>query len=277
MMLHWDGLQVRIPDTMEPATLDRGFIRLVGPGLPTVNLRFGPEKRRFDPQRDGRRILRAAGLAQEPLAPCRKPWAGQILGDLYSCKDRLYVVQFNESRGVAAALFSASPPSDLAERIITSLGWTPFEKWRRWSCYDITFETPPGYELKKAVFQPGRFQLTFSKGSSVLSFDRLAPADILLGDMTLIAWCKQHLLRDISSETTILPRSGTEAECVRKPSFIYRFMPWLPGLSQPLRGKIRHIPEDNKILALTTQGRQMADVFYERLQTSYANIPPVKN
>lgn len=275
-MLSWDGLQVRIPDTMEPATLDRGFIRLVGPELPTVSLRFGPEKRRFDPQRDGRRILRAAGLAQGPLAPCRELWSGRLQGDLYSCSDKLYVVQFSESRGVAAALFSASPPSELAERIITSLAWTPLENWRRWNCYDITFETPPGYELKKAVFRPGRFQLTFSRGNSVLSFDRLAPADILLGDMTLVAWCRQHLFRDPGFETAILSRSETEAECIRKPSFMYRILPWLPGLSQPLRGIIRQIPEGNKILVLTAQGPHIADVIYDRLNTSYATILPVK-
>ena len=60
MMLLWDGLQVEIPKGMEPAALDRGFIRLIGSKMPTVSLRFGPEKRKFDPRRDGRRILRAA-------------------------------------------------------------------------------------------------------------------------------------------------------------------------------------------------------------------------
>ena len=67
MMLLWDGLQVQLPETMEPATLDRGFIRLAGATPPTVSLRFGPEKRPFDPQRDGRRLFRAAGLVQEPF------------------------------------------------------------------------------------------------------------------------------------------------------------------------------------------------------------------
>ena len=60
MLLIWDGLQVQIPRTMEPVILDRGFIRLVGPELPTVELRFAPEKRPFDPHKDPRRILRAA-------------------------------------------------------------------------------------------------------------------------------------------------------------------------------------------------------------------------
>ena len=241
-----------------------------------MDLRFGPEKRRFDPQRDGRRILRAAGLAQESFERCREPWSQNRHGDLYSSSSRLYVLQFGESRGVVAVLFSGSPPSAMAEGIITSLAWTPPDTWRRWCCYDIAFETPPGYELKKAVFRPGRFHLTFTKGSSVLSFDRLAPANILLDDMTLPSWFRQHLRHDPGSEATVLPRSETEADCVREPSFVYRFLPWLPGLCQPLRGKIRHIPEGNKILVLTAQGPRVADAIYDRLHTSYAIIPSIK-
>lgn len=276
-MLGWDGLQVQIPEAMEPATLDRGFIRLIGPELPTVNLRFGPEKRRFDPQRDGRRILRAAGLAQEPFETCREQWSHHLIGDLYSSSSsRLYVLQFRESRGVVAALFSVPPPSSMAEGIITSLTWTSSDTWRCWYCYDIAFETPPGYELKKAVFRPGRFHLTFTKGRSALSFDRLAPANVLLGNMTLTSWYRQHLLHDPGSDVTVTPRSDTAADCVRKPSFVYRTCPWLPGLRQPLRGKIRHIPEGNKILILTAQGQYIADAVYDRLHTSYATIPSVK-
>lgn len=276
-MLGWDGLQVQIPGAMEPATLDRGFIRLFGAELPTVSLRFGPEKRRFDPQRDGRRILRAAGLAQEPFAACREPWSRHLSGDLYSSSSsRLYVLQCRESRGVVAALFSAPPPAAMAEGIITSLTWTSSDSWRCWSCYDIAFETPPGYELKQAVFRPGRFHLAFTKGRSVLRFDRLAPADVLLGDMTLSCWYRQYLLRDPGSQVTVIPRNDTAADCLRKPSFGYRTFPWLPGLRQPLRGRIRHIPEGNKILVLTAQGPHIAEAVYDRLHTSYAIIPSVK-
>ncbi|HCU69185.1 MAG TPA: hypothetical protein DGF30_08175, partial [Desulfomicrobium sp.] len=71
--LRWDGLRVSIPDGMEPAVLDRGFIRLSRPdhGLGTgggqagsLELRFGPEKSPFNPDRDGRRLLKACGLPE---------------------------------------------------------------------------------------------------------------------------------------------------------------------------------------------------------------------
>ncbi len=270
MMLLWDGLQVRIPHKMEPATLDRGFIRLFGPELPAVDLRFGPERRQFDPHRDGRRILRAAGLSQEPFEPCRESWSRHLQGNLHS-SSRLYLFQFRESRGVVATLFSVPPPPGLAEAIFTSLAWTPPNTWRRWCCYDITFETPPGYVLSKAVFRPGWFYLTFTKGSSVLTFDRLAPANALLDNMTLISWYRQHFHRDLGCGATILPRSDTEADLVKKPSLLYRAFPWLPGLCLPLRGKIRHVHEGNKILILTEQGTHVADAVSHRLHTSYAN------
>ena len=274
-MLLWDGLRVQIPETMAPATLDRGYIRLVGSELPTVSLRFGPEKQQFHPHRDGRRILRASGLAEEPLERCREAWTDHLQGDLY-CSSRLYIAHFMKSRSLVAALFSAPPPPGTVEEIFMSLAWTPTASWRRWCCYDITFETPPEYLLSKAVFQPGRFRVTVSKGRSVLRFDRLAPANVLLGELTLTAWYRKNLYQEIGPEVTISPRSDTETDFFRSPSLAYRILPWLPGLHQPLRGKIRHLVEGNKILALTEEGPFAAEAIAGRLHNSYANFPAVK-
>ncbi len=269
MILLWDGLQVQVPHTMEPATLDRGYIRLFGPELPTVDLRFGPEKKPFDPHRDGQRILRAAGLSQVALEPCIESWSQHLQGTLYH-GSRLYVVQFGESRGVVAVLFSAPPPSAMVESLVTSLAWTPLDAWRRWCCYDITFETPAGYILTKAVFRPGRFRLMFAKKYSVLTFDRLAPANTLLGNMPLLTWCEQHVWREFGTDVKIIPQGPSEAEFIQKPSLLYRALAWLPGLYLPLKGKIRLLLEDNKVLILTEQGPHIADAISHRLHTSYA-------
>ncbi len=273
-MLLWDGLRIQIPETMAPATLDRGFIRLVGSELPTVNLRFGAEKQQFHPHRDGRRILRASGLAEEPLEKCRKSWSAHLRGDLY-CNSRLYIVHFTKSRSLVAALFSAPPPPGTVEEIFMSLAWTPTDSWRRWCCYDITFETPPEYLLSKAVFQPGRFGVTVSKGCSVLRFDRFAPANVLLGGLTLHSWCREKMCQEIGAEVTINPRSDTETDFSRSPSLAYRIFPRLPGLRQSLRGKIRHLVVGNKILVLTEEGPFEAELIASRLHSSYANFPVV--
>ncbi len=275
MMLIWDGLQVQIPETMQPATLDRGFVRFVGPELPTVSLRFGAEKRPFDAQRDGRRLLQAAGMPKEPLQRCKETWTIGLPGDLY-CSSRMYVLQLRNSQGIVAALFSALPAEEMVEELFTSLAWTPPDTWRRWYCYDMMFETPPEYLLSQAVFQPGRFQLKFSKGRSLLHFDRLAPANVLLGAMSLAAFCKQHLQKEVGHELTITPRGDAEADLHREPPRISRILPWLPGLGRPLRGKIRHLAGSNKIFILTEQGLPLPEAIANRLHASYANIPLVK-
>ena len=275
MMLIWDGLQVQIPKEMEPATLDRGFIRLVGSKMPTASLRFGHEKRRFDPRRDGRRILRAAGLPQEPLRKCEETWTRQIPGDLYR-SSLLCVVQLSGSRAVVAALFSAPPPAGMAETILASLAWTPTEAWRRWHCYDITFETPPSYLLKTAAFQPGRFLLKFTKGRSELTFDRLAPASVLLTGMTFVTWCEQYISRNLGHTIKMHRRKDTEVDFETRPSLLHRLLPWLPGQRPPLQGKARHIPEENKVLILTEQGPPIPAEMSNRLHDNYAIIPPLK-
>lgn len=268
-MLIWDGLQVQIPERMEPAILDRGYIRLFGEELPTIDFRFGAEKSPFDPHKDGRRILRAAGLAKETLESCSEPWTDDLPGILYN-SSRLYVLQFRESLGVVAALFSEPPPPDMVQIIFTSLNWFPPGAWRRWCCYDLTFETPPDYAIHKAVFHPGRFHLTFSKGSRKLIFDRLAPANVLLANTNLVSWCKQNQRYAPAGATTILSVSDTEADIFIKPSFLSRTLPWLPGFGRSLRGKIRHDLEENKILMLAEQGPKMTDTYYQRILAGYA-------
>ncbi len=276
MLLIWDGLQVQIPRTMEPVILDRGFIRLVGPELPTVELRFAPEKRPFDPHKDPRRILRAAELSGQTLDPCGEPWAQRLPGNLYT-SDRLSLLQFRDSRGLVAILFSAPPPPNMAQTILTSLHWVSPRTWRRWCCYDITFETPPDYALDKAVFRPGRFHLTFTHGPGKLIFDRLAPANVLLDHTNLVAWCRQYLGDGADSGTTIVSVGDTEVDVFTKPSYFYRTLPWLPGLHPPLRGKIRHVVEGNKILVVTEQGPEMTAATYHRILTSYAITPSLQS
>lgn len=273
-MLIWDGLRLQIPQTMEPTTLDREFIRLSGPELPTIDFRFAPGKDIFDPHKDGRRLLHAAGLLQETIEPCREPWAHALPGNLYNCS-RLYVLQFRESLGVVAILFSEPPPADMVQGIINSLNWFPPGTWRRWCCYDITFEIPPDYTLQKAVFNPGRFHITFTLGRKRLIFDRLAPANVLLNTTDLITWCRQNQRYGPAGRTTILPVSDTEVDVFVQPSVVWKAFPWLPGRGVPIRTKIRHVLLENKILVVAEVGSDMKNANSQRIFTSYATISSI--
>lgn len=257
---------------MTVVDLDCGFIRMRGPSLPTVEFRFGPENMRFDPDKDGRRILEAAGMQGKKLQSFNEAWTLGLPGKLYH-HARLYLFHLQKSQGLVAMLFSESPPPGIVKALITSLHWLPGNVWRSWSCYDMRFETPPDFTLVKARFKPGRFTLSFSHGSGKLIYDRLAPANVLLSGSSLPSWCRHNLLHGTAKDATIIPRSDTEVDLHQKGSLFSRTLPWLPGFRRSMRGRVLHDPENNKLLIVTTQGSSMTDATFARLVDSYAAIP----
>jgi len=272
MKLIWDGLQVQIPQKMEAAILDRGYIRLSGPQGPTIDFRFAAGQRPFSAGRDGKRIQKAAGLVPEVLTECKEPWADALPGTLYH-SSRLFILQFQQTANIVAIHFSTLPPLSLVKELVTSLNWFPLTDWRPWSCYDIRFQTPPNYSLKTAGFQPGRFHLGFNSAGNKLIFDRLAPANVLLGKSGLIDWLRNNLPLAARSTTTLLAKSQTEVDFMQPASSLYKIFPWLPGLRQPISGKIRHVLESNKLLILSQQGRTLQEATCRRIHDSYASIP----
>ena len=271
MKLSWDGLQVHIPQKMEAAILDRGYIRLSEPHGPTIDLRFAAGQRPFAADRDGKRIQKAAGLVAEVLTRCKDPWADALPGPLFH-SSRLFILQFQQTASVVAVHFSVAPPISLVKELVTSLDWFPLAAWRPWSCYDITFQTPPDYSLKTARFQPGRFHLGFISAGNKLIFDRLAPANVLLGKSSLVDWLQNNLPRAANSTTTILAESETEVDFMQPASSLYKIFPWLPGLRPPVSGKIRHVLESNKLLILSQQGQSLQEATWRRIHDSYASI-----
>ncbi len=265
--LRWDGLRVMVPADWEPVVLDCGFIRLADQDGQSVELRFAPETKRFDPARDGRRLLRAAGLKQTALEPCREQWCREIHADVLH-GDRLHVLRFRDT--VVAVLFSSLPPSAALRGLLTSLDWTPPDSWRDWACFDLRFETPPQALLVGASFRPGAFRLDFRLGLSELAFRRLAPADVLLAGSDLTTWLEQFLRREHDAGMAVTPQGDREARFTHRPGPLYRLLPGLPGAAPRLRGMARHDARHNKLLILTEHGRPCPRPVFDRLWTSYA-------
>jgi hypothetical protein len=278
MTLSWDGIRADIPAGMEPVVLDKGFVRLAGSGLPVLDLRFAPEKAPFHPVRDGRRLLKAAGL-QGPLRPFDPPWSGRVRGPVWSEAERggrLFAVHFPRARGVAAALFASPPPEEILRSLLRSLDWTPPEAWRTWSCFDLAFETPPGAALTRASFKPGAFHLEFALRGSRLILDRLAPAGVILGDRDLADWLEGFARREHDPEARVVPEGPDRARFhVPEPAW-RRHLAWLPRVKAALRGHGRLETAGNRILVVSEKGRLMPQPDFERIVRAYA-APPVTN
>jgi hypothetical protein len=271
--LGWDGLRVDIPANMEPMILDRGFVRIAGPDLPVLDLRFGPEKAPFTPDKDGPRLLKASGIGDARLAPFRAPWTGRMGGDIWaapSAEARLFVLRSTEKKAVFAALFSTPPPTAILRTIVTSLDWMPPDAWRSWRCYDLRFETPPHAVLGKASFRPGAFKLEFSLGRTTLVFERLAPAGVLLADTNLETWLEKNVLRGHARRLCITSSGPAEARFADPVSPWRRILAWLPGNPGQVRGSARHDEAGNRILILTERGRPIPAPDFERTFSAYA-------
>ena len=278
MTLLWDGIRADIPVGMEPVVLDRGFVRLAGSDLPVLDLRFAPEKARFHPERDGRRLLKAAGLPG-PLRPFAPNWSGKVRGPVWSEAEhagRLFAVHFPQAKGVAAVLFSSPPPKELLQHVLCSLDWTPPGAWRSWQCFDLAFETPPGATLAGASFKPGAFHLEFTLHGSRLILDRLAPAGVILNDRKFADWLEGFVRRNHDPEAHVVPEGTGRARFHSpKPAWL-RFLAWLPVTPATLRGHGRLDSEGNRILLVSEKGRLMPQPDFDRILKAYA-ATPVKN
>jgi hypothetical protein len=272
MTFSWDGLRADIPDGMEPAVLDRGFVRLAGPDLPVLDLRFGPENTAFDPVRDGRRLLKAAGL-DGTLQPLRRGWTGRIGGRAFSNAEqdaRLFAVHFPDAGGVAAVLFSLPPREETLRRLLCSLAWTPPEAWRTWRCFDLAFETPPEATLAGASFKPGAFHLEFALRGSRLILDRLAPAGVILGEQTFTEWLEGFAGRRYDPGARVASDGPDLARFAAPEPLWRRLFPWLPAGPGNFRGRARHDTNANRILIVSERGRLMPTQDFDRIFTAYA-------
>lgn len=271
--LGWDGLRVEIPAGMEPVILDRGFVRLAGPGLPALDLRFGPEKAPFNPDKDGPRLLKASGIDKASLVPFRASWIHGLGGRIWaapSTEPRLFVLHPTDKKAVVAVLFSAPPQAALLRTILASLDWTPPDVWRSWRCYDLRLETPPHAILGKASFRPGAFRLEFTLARSTLVLERLAPASVLLAGADLESWLEKNIRRVHGRELSITSSGPTEARFADPTSPWGRILARLPFNPGQVRGGVRHDEAGNRILILTERGRLIPATDFERTFSAYA-------
>jgi len=262
-ILRWDGLRLEIPEALEAVVLDRGFVRLAGDGGPAAEVRFGAAGPTFDPSRDGKRLLQAAGLPGGRLEPCREPWAAEVQARVFCC-ERLYVLYFPQSGGVAAVLLST--PQAHADALLASIDWTPPDRWRRWKCFDLAFDTPPDTLLIKAGFHPGAFHFGFRNGRTAMFLDRLAPADVLLADTTLADWTRRFLKRRLGRDARITLQNEGSVAFRETPPLLHRLLPVLPWSQSA--GRAWHDAGRNRILLFGTSGRPLPASVSARVERS---------
>jgi hypothetical protein len=268
-MLVWDGLQFPHAEAMEVVELHRGYVRLAGEEQ-SLELRFGPEKRPFEPQRDGRRLQQGAGLAATGLDLCTLPEYVSLTGTLYG-GGRLYVYRL-VGGGVAALLYSRDKAVEEVVQHVAAMQWTAEDRRRQWRCLDLAFVSPPQMTLQKARFAPGTFTVDLKKGRTVVTLVRLVPADIVLGGRGL-AEVAPHLVNSIV-------KGGLEVISGDNDTLDFHRRGWVPAPLKPLfswfgqgfRGRIRHDRDTNRLLLVVERGRPLPSDDYKTIVHSYVAV-----
>lgn len=212
---------------------------------------------------------RATDMKFGTISPCDASWCGDLAGTLYAA-GRLFLFRTQDHSGIVAALFPAPPCEHLIRTVFASMTWTPHSAWRGWRCFDMQFETPPGFMLEKAIFQPGRFHVSFTKGRARLHLDRLAPAEVILGAHPLTHWAEHYLKEKHGHGLTLVHIDEGHVSFERRTSGAGILRAMLPGGASHVRGRIVCDRDRNKIMILTETGAVFPSPTLNRLLEAYA-------
>lgn len=268
-MLVWDGLQFPLAEAMEVVELHRGYVRLATEGQ-CLELRFGTEKRPFEPQRDGRRLQQGAGLAATGLDLCHLPQRQFLPGTLYG-GGRLYVYRL-VGGGVAALLYSRDKAVEEVVRQVAAMQWTAEDRRRQWRCLDLAFVSPPRMTLQKARFAPGTFTVVLKKGGTVVTLVRLVPADVVLGGQGLVEIAPKLLNSIVTGGMEVISGDGDTLDFARRVSGPAPLKPVFSWFGTGFRGRIRHDRHSNRLLLVVERGRPLAPDDYQTILNSYVAV-----
>ena len=268
-MLAWDGLRFPLPPAMEAVELLPGYLRLAGREQ-SLELRFAPEKRVFDPGRDGRRLQRGAVLPATGLAICAHPAALSLPGALYG-GGRLYVYRLTGG-GLVALLHGRPVAVEEVVARVAAMAWTPPESWRQWCFLDVAFDTPPLSRLQRVRIVPGSCALTWQRGGTALTLARLAAADVLLAGAALPAVAERVVASIAKAKIARSDEVGNRLEFTGRTSFLARMLPFFSGFGQGLRGCLGHDRRANRLLLVVERGRPLPEEDYRRVVESYVSL-----
>jgi hypothetical protein len=266
-MLVWDGLQFPLTEAMEVVELHRGYVRLAGEEQ-SLELRFGPEKRPFKPQRDGRRLQQGAGLAATGLD--HLPQHQSLSGTLYG-GGRLYVYRL-VGGGVAALLYSREKGVEEVVAQVAAMQWTAEDRRRQWRCLDLAFVSPPQMTLQRARFAPGTFTVVLKKGGTEVTLVRLVPADIVLGGRGLAEAAPKLLSSIVTGGMEVINGDTLTLDFIRRRWGTPLLKPFFSWFGKTFRGRVRHDRDSNRLLLVVERGRPLPPDDYQTILQSYVAV-----
>lgn len=268
-MLVWDGLQFPLVEAMEVVELHCGYVRLAAEGQ-SLEMRFGPEQRPFDAQRDGRRLQQGAGLAATGLDLCHLPQQESLSGALYG-GGRLYVYRL-DGGGVVALLYSRQRAVHEVVPQVASMQWTPQDRRRQWRFLDLAFVSPPLMSLQRVRSAPGTFTVVLQKGGSMVTLVRLVPADVVLGGLGLAEVAPKLVSAIATGGIKVISGDNDTLDFLGRGWVPAPLKPFFSWFGMGFRGRIRHDCHSNRLLLVVEKGRPLSPDDYQTILKSYVAV-----
>ncbi|MEF2230234.1 MAG: hypothetical protein V3571_04835 [Pseudodesulfovibrio sp.] len=281
--LAWNGVGLSVPDTWEPAGLERDGLLLEHDGRPACELKWSTVQGVFSFDRHLKRLARlhkGVELLSVDLADTPPAWAGAV-AELERAGLRLksFLWRADEHRGLGASLHHPATglaalvqffvrdhrDEDTAASVLATLRDHTGGRTVPWTLFGLTARVPAEYRLETFSFRPGRYTVRYwrprsprrqgrmpaGKGPGArLVFERFVPADVLLRHADLAAWTRATLDPGLDPG----PDPGGSARAVAWAG-VARTSPLrrLLRRERHARGRVWTTPE-NAILAVTVDG-----------------------
>jgi hypothetical protein len=213
-LLAWEGIGLCVPQQWDIGAFNGdhllGSFRVDSPQRPVVQVRWWSTGKLISLDRTVGEFLdksaqekpdvRIVKELQLPGGPEDRLQALQTSEDASPLRQRqLILIWQNQAMGrvaVCTFLIERGRP-DLAQiqDMVRHLRMQSLAQWRDWGVFDLSFKTPPGYELHEAKLSAGICHWQFRAGRDLLTLRRFSAADALMAKnhptrQDLHAWCR---------------------------------------------------------------------------------------
>ncbi len=286
----WHGLTVEVPLEWNPGKISGDFkagsVRLDDPTLARLEIEWKDargdqrvaslvdrfvdglsqsarkEKKKLDVERTP-----DAGWLELPdaVTPVVFAWQAEYrihaLAFYSMLSDRLFLIKIRTKLEEDAV--------DNIRRIFNSVRDTAPDCDRTWALYDLVCSSPPQFSLETYDLKSGHLRLCFQKGQSILQFDRLSLAEMLLKNRTLLDWYQEFFRKNLrhvnldASETNFGDHFGLSLRGKPKSRWRGLLMPlpfWNVRPRLNMEARVWTCRQVNKIYAVHTYYKKRKDV-----------------
>jgi len=299
----WNRVGLTTPTTWEPSALERDGFLLECEGQPVCELKWRTIQGRFSFEKHIKKLSKGhknVAIHAVDIQDAPEPWRNSVSTIEQSGMEvHSFIWSLHNLKGMGAALhnpatglavliqfFLASDSSTpTASTVLASFKDFSTGKSTPWAMFGLEGRVPTSFVLNTFSFKPGHYSVLYwlpksgkqsdrtppGKGPGVaLSFERFAPASVLLKETNLIEWSHSNLAPTLPKQLlTDTPANEVAWQGVTKSSMLRNML----GRSVYEQGRVWMTDTGNAILCVRAYGHlDMPQATFQTICESYAVV-----